>query len=245
MPDKDPPGWRSDSLSRFMDDAANNVRATWANVPGLMEPLRQIDEAYWHVMDNMTNPDPHFPSYFIPVAHSAFLGAVRLAASGQLSEAYKVMRGCIEASVYAFHFARDCNAAELWAKREDSPQDGKNARNAMKWGTVTGTLESEDPALGKIVGRLYGQTLAHGAHPNVDAMVSATTDTEDEEKVTHSHHYFVLPGRGEMAKTAFALSLRTTARVGVCSLCLFERVYRTRFALLGTSDVLDRLKRSL
>jgi hypothetical protein len=101
------PAWGEDSLSKYLDTAASNVRATWARMLPIVGRLRWIDEVYGRVVDNLTKPDPILPSFFIPMAHSAFRAAVGLGTAGQVPEAYMVMRGCIETSTYALHVARD------------------------------------------------------------------------------------------------------------------------------------------
>jgi hypothetical protein len=112
----------------------------------------------------------------------------------------------------------------------------------MTWGKVRATLKKEHPQTASAAKKLYEHTITYGAHPNVFAQLSSSSDDADGQTLTHSHEYFVLPGRGECGDWAFPLCLKTVAQVGVCSLCIFQRIYPDRFRLAGIDLCLKELK---
>ena len=102
-----PPKWGEDPLSEFIDMARHNTFATYANCPEQYSILKKIHDIYKLVIDNLHKTHDPFANFFILKAHSAYLGAVRFAISGQCAEAYMVLRGCLESAIYGLYLSQN------------------------------------------------------------------------------------------------------------------------------------------
>jgi len=91
-----PPDWGQDPLSKFIKDAWHNTYATFANLKPQYTHLEAIHSAYQKIKDNLINTPEWFASFFLMRAHASYLGGVQLSFSGQIPEAYMVLRGCLE-----------------------------------------------------------------------------------------------------------------------------------------------------
>ena len=83
------------------------------------------------------------------------------------------------------------------------------------------------------------QTIDYGAHPNELALTSLLKRSDEGDVVKFNLNY--LSGDS----SAFRLSIKTTAEVGLCSLYIFKNVYNDRFKILGVTDKLEKLKSGL
>jgi hypothetical protein len=104
-----PPPWPEDPLSAFMADADLNSRATAFNLPEVYALLQRFHVTFLRVGEAVEK-DTHarlVPGILRIRAHSSFLAATRLSTSGQLLEAFVVLRVAIEQAWYALHIAKD------------------------------------------------------------------------------------------------------------------------------------------
>ena len=101
-------------------------------------------------------------------------------------------------------------------------------------------LENNDPQLGKLTNILYEITIDYGAHPNPNAFfTNMSYKTEVDDSQTSQIHYISGYGPG------LELCVKTVSRIGICSLEVFKLIYAERFALLGITVNLNRLKKGL
>jgi hypothetical protein len=239
MSDSVPKDWGQDKLSNFIETAQQNTFATFANLKDVFKLLKDIDESFRRITDNIDNVKDWFPAFFLLRAHSSYLGAVRLSTSGQLPEAYMVLRGCLENSLYGFYLFKKPKSAEVWLNRHDDEVAKKKARNEFRIGPMFKLLSSNDSKLGTVASDLYERTIDYGAHPNAWALLTNLAKKKDSDSIRFELNY--LTGRSP----ALALCLKTNAQVGVCSLLVFKLVFKERFDLLGISDNLQKLRRGL
>lgn len=87
-----PDGWGDDDLSDFLETAFKNILATFERLPDKYNVLLDIDAAFRKLIDHLKNSPNWFEGLFVLRAHGAYLGTVRLAASGQVGEVYPLLR---------------------------------------------------------------------------------------------------------------------------------------------------------
>jgi len=112
-----PNDWGKDSLSEFIEDAHHNTLATFANLKPEFAHLKNINDTFKKITENLLNIEKLIPGLFLLRSHASYLGAVRLAVSGQLPETFMVLRGCLENSLYALHIALIPETGEIWLQR--------------------------------------------------------------------------------------------------------------------------------
>jgi hypothetical protein len=236
--DRVPDDWGQDSLSQFLDTAQRNTIATFVNVRHDYNRLRDINTLYADLIHNLINTPDWFSAFFLLRAHASYLGAVRLATSGQAGETYMVIRGCLENALYGLYFHRNPNSIETWLSRTDSSKAKKRVRNEFTARAMLSCLESVDPDTHRVADYLYQRTIEFGAHPNKDAVLSVLTKSDDTDAVHFQLRYLA-------AGAPMALAMKTTAQVGVCSLHIFQHVFKERFEIMQLTDRLRRLESGL
>lgn len=231
-----PKGWGEDEVTKFFDVLRNNQYATFANLQPPFRKLVAIDAAYRKLIDNLYNSKDWFAAFFLLRAHSNFLAAVRLSASGQLPETYAALRSCLENALYGLYLAKNPGSRETWLRRHDTDAHKQKVRDEFKIGTMLKLLASMDAKEGQVADALYERTIDYGAHPNELALMQTLQLKKDPAQVEFKVVY--AGGNNDQ----FQLALKTTAQVGVCGLGIFRLVYKERFDLVGLTDALDKLR---
>lgn len=234
-----PPGWGKDEVSQFIQTAHSNTFATFANYKEVWNKLVGIDVAFRRAIDALENSKVWFEGFFLLGAHASFLGAVRLATSTQLPEAYMVLRGCLESSLYGLFLREHPELAEVWLKRHDDEASKGRVKNEFQIGRMLDLLDAKDAATGRAARALYERTIDYGAHPNERALTQNLRMTKEVSATKFVRNYLI--GDGD----ALRLCLKTTAQVGVSSLRIYQLVLPERFDLLGLSEELQRLSENL
>lgn len=234
-----PPQWGKDPLSQFIKDAWYNTYATFGNLKPEFTRLTAIHRAFQKIIDNLLNTPEWFAGFFLMRAHSAYLAGARLSLSGQVNEAYIVLRGCLENSLYGLHISNNPDTREVWLCRHDDEDSKRKCKNEFTAGNVFKTLGLRDTKIHRIAKELYETTIDYGAHPNELGLLSMMRKTQDEHKIDFMVDY--LAGNSMPLR----LGLKMTARVGVCSLFIFKLVFKERFDILGISKDLEELKQGL
>ena len=241
MPDinRPPERWGSDPVAGFIDNARNNVFASFQKVRGLYAKIVQIDEVFRQLMDNLLNPRDLTAPFFVLKAHSSFLGAAHLSMAGQAPESFMLMRGCLEAAMYALFINRNPEAAGAWFKRHEDEAAKAACRKLFTARNVLECLNVADSSTHDLVSTLYGKTIDFGAHPNVASLITATRRTEDDERIHFQVAY--LNADPEMISGG----MKSTAQTGVTSLLVFKNIFPERFDLLGLSERFGSLREGL
>ena len=236
---KVPPGWGDDPLSKFIQGTTDNTYATFHNLKEWYNRLSDIHASFRDATQNMDRTQDWFASFFLFRAHSAYLAGIRLALSGQVPEAYMVLRGALECSLYGLYVARKPSVRETWLRRDEDDVTRRKVRQEFKVTNVFQVLELEDQKLRKIAGDLYDITIEYGGHPNQQAFLSVMKQQSDESKITFQSAYMI--GNED----ALHLCLKSCAQIGICALSIFRLVFRERFNILGISQNLDSMKKGL
>ncbi len=150
-----------------------------------------------------------------------------------------VLRGCLENSLYGLHISNNPDTREIWLCRHDDEGGKKKCKNEFTARNVFNTLKAKDEKIHKIAKDLYETTIDYGAHPNELGMLSMMRKTQDENQIDFMVDYLT----GD--SMPLRLGLKITSRVGVCSLFIFQLVFKERFDILGISKDLETLKQGL
>jgi hypothetical protein len=224
-----PSDWDRDRLSLFISSAQANEQLICRELYQRHPRLSQIHDLFEHCAEMLANnAEPRIPAFMFLRALGAFLGGTRLAMSGQLVEAYPVLRLSLEAALYSLHIQRDPSMELIWSERSKSDIASEKCRIRFSHGKVQQTLESVDLKLAEEVERLYKELIDFGAHPNVDSIFPSVSLETDGMTETFKTHILVPPDNVLMLFT-----LDQCAWVGTRVLLVYCHVFESRFEALG------------
>jgi hypothetical protein len=233
-----PAEWGHDSLSSFIELANRNTYGVFVLYNKWFSLLQHIDSAFDKFSENLLNLPLVVEPLLFMRGQSAYRAAVRLATSGQIPEAYSLLRGCLEYSLYGFYLYRHPTVVETWLGRNKGNDEKKKAQNELRPAKMLGELEKADASVGKIARLLYEFTIDVGAHPNPKAITYALEHSQTEERMS-----FVLL-QLDVNHSSMILGLKTIAQVGLCTLKTFRLVFPERFDLLGITENIQSLSRT-
>ncbi len=234
-----PPGWGADSLSQFLELAQQNTWATFVQLQDEYAHLRKIDSIFRILSGSTFNESDCLEVLFLQRACMAYLGAVRLVMAVELAEAYMVLRGCLESSLYGFYVHKNPESGKRWLSRHESQKSLIDVKKEFQFGKLRSFLEKTDQPTSQAVEKLYNRTIDYGAHPNERAFTSNLELTRQDGAVQFDQ---VSPSNNPVPLKA---CLKSTAEIGLCSLLIFKLIFTTRFELLDLPNQLERLKHEL
>ena len=226
----------NDALSTFIHDANQNTFATSRKLRPIYEHLAAIARVFELARGNLSHSASRQGPAFLIRAYSCYLGSARLSTSGQLAEAYMVLRGCIENSLYAIHQHANPHAVKTWLNRDVDVEASKKVKNEFAIRSVRLSLEKIDKETARITQALYEQTITFGAHPNPYSILAQTRIEEDARETKISLGYL------ECGTLAHLNCLKTNAEVGLASLHIFNHIFKTRWEILGIPERLLALR---
>jgi len=234
-----PEGWGEESLSAFIELATRNTYGAFVHFKDWFKRLQEIDATFSKFSANMLNIPAFYEPFLFVRSHSSYRAAIRLASSGQVPEAFSLLRGCIEYGLYGFYFYKFPAAIKTWAERDDNDAGKKKARKDLTFGKMLSELDKSGGAIGKATRHLYELTIDAGAHPNRKTITLAMTREERDELISFDLAQL------NVEPMMLIMALKTCAQVGISSLKIFKLVFPERFDLLGISDDIERLSRSV
>ena len=210
--------------------------ASSANLRPQYNALEVIDRLYCEMVENLNQSPEYVAGFFLIRTHCSFRAAARLSLSGQIAEAYMVLRGCLESALYGLYLAGDTSRQEIWFRRHDDGESLQRVREEFTIRKVLDHLRSIDGKTHKVAKQLYDQTIDYGAHPNERA-VSTQIKTESTcSRVDFTAEYFLC---GDLPQQ---VSLKTASQIGICCLDIFHYVWRDRYRILGIDERLDQIR---
>lgn len=162
------PEWGDDLLSRHMNDAHENCVRAFKGSAVRYAKLSRLYDLYIRYQGFAWEPT-HL-AYFFSRSLSGLLAAVRLALSGQSSEAYACMRVSIENVLYAARVSKDPARACVWDARDASEQTKKDCRKTFVIDPdCINDLRSLQNAcsLAEDLKDRYKRCISKGAHPHL------------------------------------------------------------------------------
>ena len=233
-----PSGWGSDSITDFIERARRNEYATFANIKKPYARLRDINDTFLSLCD-INQTEVPIQSLLLLRTHSSYLAAVRLSMGGQVAEVYPLLRSSIEASLYALHMFINPNTETIWVNRHKDELSLKTCRVNFNFSKVFATLEAEDINLALKIKTIYQNMIDFGGHPNELSIMSNIEVKKDDFASTYSLVY--LTGHSK----PLLLALTMSARVGICTLMIFQHIFKTRYNLLGLTEKIKQLQKGL
>lgn len=235
-----PESWGKDPVSNFIQSAYQNNIATFTNFKGspICKAIYEIDSLFSLVTNIEYRQHERLLPNFIGRCHSAYLGGIKLSTSGQIVEAYMVIRGCLENALYALYINDDPTIDEelpersvAWLNRGKDEESTKKCRQIFTYGAARDNLIKQDKTLGQEASLLYERTIDYGAHPNFYGHI-----TTSDVKAGGITIQFLMPGTD-----AFKLCVQTAVEVSICSLRIFNRIFPDRFRSVGITARIDKI----
>lgn len=232
-----PSDWGADPLGSFIEDAQHNTIATFANLRKQYNSLAEIDRLYSEMIENLNQSSEFVTGFFLFRTHSSFRGAVRLSLSGQVTESYMVLRACLESALYGLYVSGDTNRQEIWLRRHDDDASRQRCKSEFTVRNVLNHLQTVDGKTHDITKGLYERTIDYGGHPNERAVNIQIKTEADGSRVDFTAEYFLC---GDLPHH---VSLKSSAKVGICCLDMFYNVFRDRYRILGIDTRLDEIRK--
>jgi len=231
-----PPEWANDDLTSFIQMATENIAATFHNKKGAFNVLKDIDSYFQIIIDNLLNAPDFLASLLLLRTHSAYRAACRLSLSGQVPEAFVLLRSCIEYSLYALHINKNPEAGGKWIKRHEDEESLKSAKNEFQFGRVIKTLETIDPSICQTSRLLYERSIDFGAHPNERSITSSLKVIKGNDRIEYKQLYLAKDGKH------LSHGLKSTAQVGLCTLYILRHIFKERFDIIGVTQKMDQYR---
>ncbi len=239
------PPWKDDPLSTYFSSAEHNTRASSLNWPDVYEVQQRAHDLLVRVAEALEHDrDRHLaaPRLLLLRSHSAILGTMRLAMSGQAVEAQAVLRVAIEDAWYALHIFLDPappDRAQIWWNRGDSPEATQACKEEFAVGSVRRTHEALDARTAAAMRRLYDDAIAFGGHPNQGGItMGLRIDEREDDELARIAVGFLHPG------TLAALSaLKAAVDVAIGLAKIVSLIYPERFRLAGLDEGVTQLIR--
>lgn len=232
-----PPEWGKDRITKFLEDARGNSFATFVKDKPFFKCLIDIENLFHSAIDCMENSKDWFPLFFFLKAHSAFLAAIRLAIATQIPEAFMVLRGVTENSLYGFYIYKNPKLAPVWLSRNQDKKSMEEVKEKFKAGFMLQALETTDPALEKIARELYYRTIDYGAHPNERSLSLALKRTDVKNGFRFELQYLT------NNPVAIEFCLKSTCQIGILSLKILQLVIPERFKIAELDIRLERISK--
>jgi len=177
---------------------------------------------------------------FLGRTHGAYLASVRLALSGQVTEAYMVSRGCLENGLYASYIKADPTIKEenpertkIWMERDENEDSLRKFRKVFSASKVLKNVEEIESRLGSKARKLYEFAIRQGAHPNIGGLVTTS-------KISLKGGTIDLLQRGD--QLTCKICVQTITQVGVCCLKIFTVVAGDRVIKTGIQRQLESIE---
>lgn len=219
-----PEGWYESQLFRFVEDGWGNTLATFANKNIVCRRLEEVDVLFSAVQDGLKllRMSQLVPSLLLMRSIGAYRSTVALAMAHP-TDAFAVMRSCLESAGYGVFIARDEKLAEMWLRRDEDKKTKQAVRDRFTQGAVREAVAKHEPQLGEVYKALYERAIDFGAHPNEKAVL--TNLRPDSIRAAEKIDYKLLGGDGPLLDGV----LRSTVQTGICVLRLFHYVFPERY----------------
>ena len=158
--------------------------------------------------------------------------------SGQIAEAFVLLRAAVEQSWYALHMAKDPKEdarVVIWLRRNDDDRATNKCKAEFTVKNVRSTHEGLDAAAASQLHRIYEQLIDYGAHPNQMGVFAGITQKESTSQVDYK------VGILYPAELPVMVTLRLAVAVAVGSLKIFRLIYPERFTLTRLDVEIEEL----
>lgn len=172
-----PETWGNDSLTSFLKKLECNSIASFVVLPICFDPLIRIDQSVIEKAHDIFQDIPlskNTSAQLFMRSFSTYRAAVRLVVSGQLFEAYVLMRSLLESAVYAWVCCESEQHRQAWKTRAKGDPERISARKNFSWASLIKKLEVSNGQLSSQISQEYERLIDYGAHPNVEGVALST-----------------------------------------------------------------------
>jgi hypothetical protein len=190
------------------------------------------------ITENEQNQNLLPTRFLMARAHAAWLAAIRLGLSGQVIEAYPVLRTVVEDAWYALHLAKDPDPptrAKIWLLRSEDATTKARCKIEFTISKVRATHTALDHATATAMETLYDRTIELGAHPNELGVFAAMTRTDTDQNCTFGVVFLT------DKPVLIASALKTAVEAAVGALKTFRLIFPERFTIMGTDNEIEKL----
>jgi hypothetical protein len=225
-----------DNLIPFFELVARNQKANIARFPAAYEFIRRVNICLSTAGKNLINPKPVMAGVMFLRCQYAYKAAAGMALSGQVVEAFVMMRSCLEYAGYALAMFKDPDLESIFMARHLSAEGMDQQKTRFRISEIRSVIASFDAKLAAVFQTFYERSIDFGGHPNPHATNSAIQMAEDP---------------ADRSFTALALStdeqillhaMKSVTQVGLTALFIFQHIFKAKFELLGIRAEMDKLR---
>ena len=114
-----PAGWGTDDLTGYLQAAAENRWATFANIPLALADMSRLDAVFMQ-LNGWKDPPNLVTAQLGLRCHASFRATCEHALAGQIGDIFPAARSCLEAAAYCVHLNASPDRTEAWLRRHDS-----------------------------------------------------------------------------------------------------------------------------
>lgn len=232
-----PAHWGGDTLASFLDACTSNTYSVFQNRHEWYGRLSSVDDTYHLLLENIESDPELYGGLFALRCHSAFLGACRLALSGQVPETYMLLRGCLEAALYGLYIAKNPRLRHTWIHRHKNDRCRKPVRSEFTISKLKQCLADVDRDVHDRVCQYYSYTIDLGAHPNIMSVEAHINDEAEAGPLTL--HYL------HPLSDVLLATFKVCAVTGITGLDVLRYVFPDAYSKLNLESRLRKLKKGL
>jgi hypothetical protein len=221
----------STPLESFLVRAAQNREAVAHVLASEAEAARMLDSLFDEWLAGLESPEDPIAAGLAYRAHSALRAASQLLLSGQVVEAFPVIRTALESALYAQHMAFDVRVAQAWSQRSQSASAKKISKVEFSAARTFASLARRDPRVEAEAKLLYEKLIDFGAHPNPYATGANLSIVEEERGLRIEHTY--LTNNHDVLRLGFAV----LCKVSIIIIEIFRLILPAR---IGELDLVAR-----
>lgn len=230
--------WGSEPLSAFLTQGWRHTADTFANERGRFDALADVDRAFRTLVENLGGSADPLAAVQVVRAHGSLLAAASLATSGQLAEAYELMRSVLAAGLQGLFIAGDAERQKTWLARNDDPSSRGRRDDEFTPARMHRHLEKIDATTAAIFDKLDGRAAEQSDHPNANMghFGAAANGKRGAEPLGVEQTYFAVGHETQR------FCLRSLAQVGICTLSLFFYAFPELYRSAGLDAQLTKLR---
>lgn len=164
------------SLAWVLKLASINEAAMQVQHPALFKLMSDVHDG----MMSATEPPlvgGEVPTLLVLQAQQYYIAAVRLAAAGMVTSIFPLLRAGLECIAYAVLTEGSQDNSLVWVRRNDSDEALRACRTLFIFSKGSKKLRELDSDLADRYDFLYQASIEHGAHPNIQGVMSSVTST--------------------------------------------------------------------
>ena len=228
---------KADNLAQFFEAIHSNQVA---NIKQFAQPyslILRVNDCLVRAGQNLIDPKPLMAGNLFLRCQYAYKAASGMALSGQVVEAFAMMRLCLEYAGYALAIFADQNLEAIFLKRNVSAADMVVQKEKFKISHIRKTISDFDSKLADNFQLFYERAIDFGGHPNPHATLSAVKlETSGTDSFLHTLALSTEP-------KALLHAMKSTAQIGLTALFIFQHIFKAKFELLGIRAEMDALRK--